>query len=156
MHMVPLKEALMDYAVVRKVPSSHSKALKKAIRTTKPLWKGLHLHKPRVVFVELEDDAVAKYVSGTMDYPVFVLCLKNIERVAKESGMDKRELEIGYKGNIAHELIHAYLESVGVDPLDHDEERIEQFTREWLDGIVGAEDVRTMCDEIADELMGAE
>lgn len=77
--------------------------------------------------------AHAVYCNGTASRPIVGLDLLLIKQACDEEGESfARQLEIA----LAHELAHAYQESIGLDhEHDHgfDEDDAEEFAREWTD-----------------------
>jgi hypothetical protein len=68
---------------------------------------------------------IALYVAGTGAHPVI-----GLDPAAHRAADDGLTPELRYLASLAHELAHAYLETLGVDPADHDEDAVEDFARD--------------------------
>lgn len=112
--------------------------------------KALSLGAPTIYFVKgLDQNHLARYVSGTGDEPVFVVDAQVIARAAVKY---KLSLETAVVPTLKHELAHAYLETVGVES-EEMEEIVESFAEicwkqgdeagvEWLKAKVEAESLK--------------
>jgi hypothetical protein len=81
--------------------------------------------KAKVAYVKEDEDSVARYISGTSPYPVFVLNLENIKNVIEElisdwGGDAEKEIEIAIETTLYHELGHAIQDWMGLE-LEEDE-----------------------------------
>jgi len=82
-----------------------------------------------------EHGGIAVYINGTAPYPVFGLDLRAIteacQEIVDEYGGDHcREVQIGIRSSLIHELGHAIQDWMGMD-LDEDE--AETFARDYCD-----------------------
>lgn len=75
----------------------------------------------------LGDDRIALYIAGTGRDPVV-----GLDPAAHAETDDGLTRDLRYVASLAHELAHAHLETLGVDPDDHDENAIEDFARDLV------------------------
>lgn len=79
-----------------------------------------------VFFADLDDD-LGRYVSGTSSHPVVGIDHVNLTAACREHGLDYgRQLA----ATLAHEIAHAYQETLGMENLDEDS--AEEFARRWV------------------------
>jgi len=128
--MTPLNEAICiyerNYRPRKEVTSEIQRVLRGGF--LKHLCKGLHLCKPRIVCIKPpESNCVGLYIGGTNDHPV--ICI-----VDSEFDPEVVEMDRAVESTIVHELIHAYLETCGIDSEDQDEEFVEDKARMLCDG----------------------
>lgn len=86
-----------------------------------------------LTLAECGEPAVAVYCNGTSSRPVVGFDLFAMKSTCEEEGLS---LIQQFKVSIAHELGHAYQESLGLDhEHDHgfDEDEAEEFGRDWAD-----------------------
>lgn len=122
-----------DYGVDRRPPADVKKATADVARRRADVAEMLGLAWPRVAFVrDLEDDHLARYVSGTSSSPVVVLDGRALRSEALARGL---ALSDAVETTLMHELGHAYFDSIVAD-LDPDEEEaaVEAFAAAVLDG----------------------
>lgn len=98
--------------------------LKELRRAARPL----RLKSLRLFFVQqLDSDHLARYVNGTSSAPVFVLDARALVQAAKRYDVD---LETALRSTLFHELGHAYLDSVGIEMEEEQEEAlVERYAR---------------------------
>jgi hypothetical protein len=90
----------------------------------------------KVAYIKEEkEDALARYIYGTQPYPVFVVDLQNIKKIAEQCANDyncdpEKEIRIGIKTSLYHELGHAIQEWMNVDM---NEEEAERFATHYQD-----------------------
>jgi hypothetical protein len=133
-----LKEQYNDYDVnweysVDKQPNQKVKQLVDLIlKETKKLQDVLKFKKVTISYVSNKDEKnnLARYISGTMDYPHFVLYSKSIAYWANKYKMN---LGVAVELTLIHEFGHAYLEMCGINPIDHDENVVEEFAKTYCD-----------------------
>jgi len=106
------------------------KLVNSILRDLKPLQTALGFHKVYVHYIKADENELARYISGTMDNPHFVLNARGIYNAAKEDGVN---LGTTIETTLVHEFGHAYLEMCGIDTRDHDEDVVEDFAREYND-----------------------
>lgn len=135
------------YTKDKKVNPCLRKALKQARKLISGLIQEMGIT-PHIVFIARDDDenAVAKYITGTGQNAVIVLYTWQFE------GLDGIDLARGLYSTLVHELIHAYLETLGVDSceFEHDETAVEELTRSWCDGCISTQDLITALEQDAD------
>ena len=121
-----------DYETVERPASRYIDAAEAYARDR--LAPALGLNTPTLFFVEEGnfDGAVAKYVAGTSANPVIGI---DHEAHVELSEQPFRDMGEELLASIAHEMAHAYLETRGVDPEDHDEDAIEAFARGFADAL---------------------
>jgi hypothetical protein len=89
--------------------------------------------KAKAAYVKNEDGNLAKYVSGTAPYPVFVVDLEKIKKIAEQCAKDydfdcESEINIGIRTTLFHEVGHAIQDWMG---LEFDENEAEEFGIEY-------------------------
>lgn len=100
--------------------------VKRIIVDLKKLTTALKLGNIRVSYITNDgEESLARYINGTYENPSIVISLDNFSQ-SKNIG---RDLEM----TIVHELVHAYLESRGLDTSEHDEDVVEEATIEYMD-----------------------
>lgn len=133
--MIKLKQLLenddynpeWDYDIHKNPNSKIVKLVDSIVKDLKKLTNFLKLGNIRVAYIkDNNEDAIARYINGTYLNPYIVL---NIDVLSKLSSNIGRDLEM----TIVHELIHAYLESKGLDTTEHDEDVVEGATIEYMD-----------------------
>lgn len=122
-----------DYDVHHNPPASLVKIVNQILqdKNTLNLLKVLNINVPKVHYIrDNKQEALARYIAGTSNNPHIVIDLDTIEKSVKEDPSN-----IGYvlESTIIHELIHAYLESKGLDPSEHNEDVVEGTTMEYMD-----------------------
>lgn len=124
----------------------------RAVKRITPLVKALHLHKPRIAFIRSED-TVAFYINGTMDYPVIVIGVNHFEVSSDVCGCTDEDLETQMCITLAHEVCHAYLETLGMwcGDYEHPEELIEELSRDWYDDYITSVEVAKALDKCANK-----
>lgn len=123
----------LDYEIHNNPPSSLIKIVNSIIndKNTQKLLQVLKLNSPRIHYIkDNKREALARYIAGTSNNPHIVIDLDTIEEAIKEN---PSELGYAIESTIIHELIHAYLESKGLDTSEHDEDVVEDATREYMD-----------------------
>ena len=115
--MISIREVMNDYVRYEKPPASFIEAVNMALTKLKPLYKSLGLHKPRVAAIH--SLYAGCYINGSCTDPIILLC--------PDSHDDEDEVLV----SITHELIHAYLDSMGLDCADHDEDLVEHVARSY-------------------------
>lgn len=74
-------------------------------------------------------DAVAVYCNGTSSRPVIGFDVQTMLDVCNDEGLDFSK---EFRTSIAHELAHAYQETLGIEHYDHaDEDEAEIFGKRW-------------------------
>lgn len=133
--MIYLQEllALGDYEKDGKAHRTFSGLTLRLASRTRPLWLEMGLAKPRIVFAK-NLNSVAIYIAGSNPYPIILIDVWVHQK-------DMIQLEI----SVAHELIHCYLENIGLSTCDHDEDFVECLAREWID-IRHSKDIVSQCD----------
>lgn len=137
--MIKLKDLLLlkeddnynpewDYVIHENPPKKLVKMINNdIIPKLTPLLKALGLGNIRIAYIkDEEEDTLARYISGSYSHPYIVL---NIDVIVRESDAIGRDLEM----TIIHELVHAYLESKGLDMSEHNEDVVEGATVEFMD-----------------------
>lgn len=158
MSKVLLSEALMDYERDTHVSREYRALAKSALQFVEPLRRAMKLHKPRIAFARIYDDAVALYINGTADFPVFVISADALRDFEEGAAASPDEMFDAMAVTLAHELCHAYLETLGLYTTDfeHDEEGIEELARDWYDGRLGSDHVVSALDADADAALEGE
>ena len=133
--MIKLKLLLMeiddynpewDYKIDKNPPKKLVEFVNKIILDLTKVRKTLSLGNIRLSYIKDDrEDALARYINGTYSNPYIVL---NIDAFNQSTNIG-RDLEM----TIVHELIHAYLESKGLDTSEHDEDVVEEATVEYMD-----------------------
>lgn len=147
--MSNLDEWADGYIRVRPFPLLRQEVLS-VIKSTKSLRRILKLKKPRIFyFQEREDNSCATYCAGSCNEPVIGLCASSFADV------EESYLGIAVWSSIVHELFHAYLETLGVDCCEyiHPEEKIEDLTRDYCDGVLTGKEIAKCLEEIAQEFI---
>jgi hypothetical protein len=129
------------------------KEVTRAVKALKPFWQGLELHRPRIAYAK-DTDGCGCYCNGSMDYPVIILDVESFN----DFNDNCIDLYCAVHSTIVHELIHAYLETIGMHCTDyeHPEEDVEQFTRDYCDGILNMKALTKALDRLADSAMVGE
>lgn len=120
----------MDYNVLTK-PSPQVVKLTNQIKIDlQPLLSTLRLNNIRIGYIKENGNTLAKYISGTTNNPYIVINVKVLLDSAKQYGIN---IGKALESTIVHELGHAYLESIGLDTSEHNEDAVEEATREFMD-----------------------
>lgn len=130
-----------DYEVDRKPPKQVVQAVKQCVKEVDGLLKAAGLQKSRVYYIRDEDDAVARYISGTATHPVFVVNARIIYELMKDEIETYGPVELirAVRSTLVHEVGHAVLESIGIDTMEHDEDFVEESARDYCDGYTDAQ-----------------
>lgn len=119
-----------DYNVHPNPPPRLVKIVNDIINSSKKLISALNFDKIRISYIKDDrEDALARYINGTHSSPYIVINIDVIVDLAKKNSLNiGRELEI----TIVHELVHAYLESIGLDVSEQDEDVVEGAAIEYM------------------------
>jgi hypothetical protein len=126
-------DSSLDYDIHHNPPSALVKIVDQILqdKNTQTLIKALNINTPKISYIrDNKREALARYIAGTSSNPHIVLDLDTIESAVKN---DSSNLGYAIESTIIHELIHAYLESKGLDPSEHDEDVVESATMEYMD-----------------------
>ena len=97
-----------------------------------PLVQLLELSEPRIAFihpVRRRPREVAFYINESRMEPIILL----VASIHKDVSWDCTELLHNLETSVAHELIHAWLDTNEIDCSEHPEEEIEDTARVWVD-----------------------
>lgn len=115
-----------DYEPHPNPPPKLVELVKRIIVDLKKLTSALKLGNIRVSYIINDgEESLARYISGTYENPYVVISIDNFSP-SKNIG---RDLEM----TIVHELVHAYLESRGLDTSEHNEDVVEEAAIEYMD-----------------------
>jgi len=105
------------------------------LKAEAPLWRAMGWRrKPCVLFIKAEDNAVSVFMNGTGSDPVIGIDMgEHID--------DDGHMVHGVISSIVHELIHAYLESLGLDTYLHREKFVEKVACDYCDGMLSPKEV---------------
>lgn len=106
----------------------YGKVANAIVKRLKPLWSHFGLSRPRVGFSFLQHPCVAIYIAETQDKPIILLDCYAHALVAPS----KTELLASFRVSIAHELVHACLDYLGLECEEHfeHEDEIERIARD--------------------------
>jgi len=109
------------------------------------LRKALRLNRPRIFFTN-DLAGCACYCAGSMDWPVIVLNVNSFRA-------PELYLRQAVESSLVHEMLHAYLETCGVDCYDyeHPEDEVENLARRYCDGLLAGEEVAEALDKMAEK-----
>jgi hypothetical protein len=140
-------ELYVDGYAPAKAPPALRREVSSAIAALRNLCKALRLHRPRIHYTD-DLAGCACYCSGSQDWPVIVISPGPFA----DPDIDLRR---GVESTLAHELMHAYLETLGLDCCDyeHPEDEIEDLARRYCDGLLPADEVAADLDKLTDSLM---
>ena len=128
-----------DYATIARPEDPALDAAETRVRGR--LMQLLGLTEMTLFFVargRLGQGRIALYIAGTGTHPVI-----GLDPAAHAAADDGLTPELRYVTSLAHELAHAHLETLGVDPADHDEDAIEDFARDLVhEGVARIGDLR--------------
>jgi hypothetical protein len=119
--MLLIREALDGYEHCRRPQASYVEAVAAVLPGLRRLWKALGLHKPRIVPCIL--NGAGTYINGSCQDPIILLDV--------QCHLEYDDIKEGIKSSIVHELIHAYLDSQGLDCGIHDEDFVEEAARDY-------------------------
>lgn len=105
-----------------------SGGLKSLRKNLVSICKALDDQRPRINFAKLETH-VATYISETCPEPIILLDAKRHLVGDDNYRMDWFQLEI----SIVHELVHSYLDFMGLQTWQHPEDEVEFCCRLWGD-----------------------
>jgi GNAT superfamily N-acetyltransferase len=100
------------------------------LKELEPLKKALGFKNIRIHFITHDPGGLARYIHGTKKNPHFVMSTRVIYYAAKKYGAN---LGVAIFTTLVHEFCHAYLDSVGINPWDHDEDLVEEVARDYQD-----------------------
>jgi hypothetical protein len=111
------------------------------------LCKALHLNRPRI-FYAADLSFCACYCAGSQDWPVIVLDVESFRN-------SDLILWHAVTSTIVHELLHAYLETLGMNcgDYEHPEDEVEDLARRYCNGLMGADELTKALDAVADAIM---
>ena len=138
----------MDYDQDFSPPKGVEDAVNGILKQTKKLQDALEFKNVRIGYITRDrQDALARYINGSMDNPYFVISARTLLKAAKKYGMN---LWTAVETTLVHEFGHAYLEMCGVDVSEHDEDVVEEFAREYND-FHDIKDAKKILDDFADQ-----
>ena len=121
----------MDYDEDFRPPQKVIDAINGILKQTKKLQDALGFKTVRIGYIVRDrNDALARYIAGSMDNPYFVISGRTLLKAAKKYQMN---LWTAVETTLVHEFGHAYLEMCGIDTSVHDEDVVEEFAREYND-----------------------
>jgi len=127
-----LKETEYDPSIDFTIDKRPIIMVKKLVNTflikLESLKKELKINKITIHFVTGARGGLARYVHGTKTNPHFVMSTRIIYQAAKKHGVN---LGFAIYSTLIHELCHAYLDSLELDPSEHDEDFIEEITKNF-------------------------
>jgi hypothetical protein len=122
-----------DYNIHKNPPRKLIKIVDNIIKSNSiiKLLQILKLNSPRISYIkDNKKEALARYITGTANFPHIVIDMDTIQAAVKA---DPSNIGYAIESTIVHELIHAYLETRGLDPSEHDEDAVEGATQEYMD-----------------------
>jgi hypothetical protein len=140
------------YVIDEAVPQELQVALASGLVYTQPLANAMGIT-PKAIFVQRDEEtnAIAKYVNGSCENAIIVFYAWQFE------GIRKAELDMAIGSTLVHELIHAYLETLGVYccEYEHDEDAVEDLTRQWCDCELKTPQLLAILQEDADNALNS-